>query len=175
MENSQLVAKLFRAKKKRSSASWNLLADGCAAATEIGACKREPPKRNLLEFRFLCEWTPCSRFFVEKIAGDRGSTLHMYGLFVSRCQVLRGELNLREKKEIGEGEAREESTEYRIIVVDLWGFRYDYRQSGRPRVITKYLKRGVCADPCAACGACAGPRSSPNQRVSGINPRDDIQ
>ncbi|KOX71496.1 hypothetical protein WN51_03803 [Melipona quadrifasciata] len=110
MENSQLVAKLLRAKKKRSSTSWNLLADGCAAATEIGACKREPPKRDLLEFRFLCEWTPCSRFFVEKIAGDRGSTLHMYGLFVSRCQVLRGELNLREKKEIGEGEAREEST-----------------------------------------------------------------
>lgn len=46
---------------------------------------------------------------------------------------------------------------------------------GRPRVITRYLKRGVCADPCAAGGACAGPRSSPNQRVSRINPRDDIQ
>ena len=82
-----------------------------AAATEIGACKREPPKRDLLEFRFLREWTPCSRFFVEKIAGDRGSTLHMYGLFVSRCQVLRGELNLRETKGIrGRREEREEST-----------------------------------------------------------------
>ncbi|CAD1479605.1 unnamed protein product, partial [Heterotrigona itama] len=82
-----------------------------AAATEIGACKREPPKRDLLEFRFLREWTPCSRFFVEKIAGDRGSTLHMYGLFVSRCQVLRGELNLREKKEI---RGRSVEREYRL-------------------------------------------------------------